>query len=127
MFANEQNIPVIDTTTLSLNLYNKLYDEGEKLGINADSFAKNIFLFLTEKDPRYDWTTYPDSEYITGKSDATHFNLFGASVRAKIAVLGLIDANNALARNENVAEESFDKLCENVIAEILSTEYYGKE
>lgn len=126
VFANEQNIPVIDTTTLSLNLYNRLYDEGEKLGINADSFAKNIFMFLTEKDPRYDWTAYPDSEYITGKSDATHFNLFGASVRAKLAVLGLVGANNALARFENVTEADFNALCESVIADILATEYYGK-
>lgn len=136
-FATQQNLPVIDTTTPSLALYDKLLEKGEELvaaGKATDevSFANNIFLHLTKDDPRYiNDSRFTSSSYHTKEDDSirkdnTHFNLYGAQVRARLAVLGLIDANNALARFENVTEADFNALCESVVADILATEYYGK-
>ena len=143
-FANEQNLPVIDTTTTSLNLYAKLLEKGAELvsagtATSATDFANNIFLYLTKEDPRYTGDPrFTNSSYYTkedkdvdpvngiDRTDDTHFNVLGANVRAKLAVLGLVGANNALARFENVTEADFNALCNSVIAEILATEYYGK-
>lgn len=133
-FATEQNLPIVDTTTTSFALYEKLLEKGEELVIankatDAVSFANNIFLYLTVNDPRYiDVPEFATSSYnkAEGTEDGTHFNVLGANVRTKLAVLGLVGANNALARFENVTEADFNALCDSVIADILATEYYGK-
>ena len=133
-FATEQNLPIIDTTTTSFALYEKLLEKGEELvtankATDAVSFANNIFLYLTVNDPRYiDVPEFAGSSYnkAEGTEDGTHFNVLGANVRARLAVLGLVGANNALARFENVTEADFNALCDSVIADILATEYYGK-
>ena len=131
-YANEQNLPVMDTSTLSLNLYNKLITKGEELYAagkvsSARNFARNIFLFLRENDSRYDAEKLATSTYIDGATDSTHFNIYGAEARAQLAVLALNKAGNALARFENVEAESYEELYNQAIAYILSTEYYGKK
>lgn len=133
-FATEQNLPIIDTTTTSFALYEELLENGEQLvqegkATSAESFANNIFLYLTANDPRYiNVPAFANSSYnkAEGTEDGTHFNTLGANVRTKLAVLGLVGANNALARFENVTEADFNALCNSVIADILATEYYGK-
>lgn len=133
-FATEQNLPIVDTTTTSFALYEKLLEKGEELvtankATDAVSFANNIFLYLTVNDPRYiDVPEFATSSYnkAEGTEDGTHFNVLGANVRTKLAVLGLVGANNALARFESVTEADFNALCESVVADILATEYYGK-
>ena len=132
-FAAEQNLPVIDTTAASVALYEKLYEKGEELVEegkvkSADDFARNIFLYLTKNDPRFDWDSYSelDLRYSNGVEDPTHFTMYGADVRARLAVLGVIEAGIPIARYEKLSVEEFDTLCEEVIAEILATEYYGK-
>ena len=131
-FANEQNLPVMNTSELSLNLYNKLITKGEELYSaekvsSARNFARNIFLFLKENDSRYDEEKLAVSYYKAGATDSTHFNIYGAEVRAQLAVLALCEAGNAISRFENVESESYDALYNEAIAYILSTEYYGKK
>lgn len=130
-YANEQNLPVMDTSTLSLNLYNKLITKGEELYAtgkvsSARNFARNIFLFLRENDSRYDAEKLAASTYIAGATDSTHFNIYGAEVRAQLAVLALCESKNAISRFENVALESYEALYEKAINDILDSEYYGK-
>ncbi|MBR2884314.1 MAG: hypothetical protein IKB93_05920 [Clostridia bacterium] len=130
-FANEQNLPVLDTAQLSLDLYNKLLEKGTELKnegkvSSAEDFARNIFLFVKENDPRYPDMTAASSYFGKNTADFTHFNIYGADLRAQLAVLALSDSANALGRFENVASESYEALYTKAINDILATEYYGK-
>lgn len=128
-FAAARNIPIVDTTDLSVKLYNAALTEGEsKVTTSAvdskENFAKNLFLYANANDPRYTSDSrYTSSEYNTQKRDSTHFNIYGAQARAKLAAAALCEAGTPLGRYVTVTADTND-----VIKDIITnipTPYYG--
>lgn len=128
-FAAARNIPIVDTTDLSVKLYNAALTEGEsKVTAGAvdskENFAKNLFLYANANDPRYTSDSrYTSSENNTQKRDSTHFNIYGAQARAELAAAALREAGIPLGRYVTVTDGT-----ENVITDIITnipTPYYG--
>lgn len=129
-FAAKRNIPVIDTTATSIELYNDAYTKGETLYTagnlsKAKDMVYNLFLFATANDARYDANLLAASSYKNGAGDGTHFNIYGSQARAKLAVAELIEAKHPLARYANIGNfTNSDALIDNII-ENIPTPYYG--
>lgn len=128
-FAAARNIPIVDTTDLSVKLYNAALTEGESevtAGAvdSKENFAKNLFLYANANDPRYTSDSrYTSSEYNTQKRDSTHFNIYGAQARAKLAAAALCEAGTPLGRYVTVTAGTNDVI-EDIITEIPKP-YYG--